>query len=95
MTDEMPMEIWAAFKSTRDGVIIEAGVTEGEKRTRYTRATPSQVMIDRGELESILPYLKERRDAIKFGDEISFATKDDLSRLITILSDALKKGGEI
>ena len=59
-TNEMPLNVWCELRSSHPTERFVCIYTEPAKgRTKYLRATPDKVMIDRAELERV-------RDGLKF-----------------------------
>ena len=82
-TNEMPLEIWLSTADYKTGGTIVAYendryFTDG---TKYTRTTPSSVMVDRAELERVRKVL----------ETISKTSSPQLGRsALTILEAAMK-----
>ena len=65
-TNEMPLNVWCELRSSHPTERFVCIYTEPAKgRTKYLRATPDKVMVDRAELERVNLLLNR---IVPFGD---------------------------
>ena len=80
-TNEMPLNVWCELRSSHPTERFVCIYTEPAKgRTKYLRATPDKVMVDRAELERVLYQLKWADNSLGCIKDAIGGTKEDAEK---------------